>query len=338
MSNVFKKLRLCIIISLIVQGGGFFYLNNYLLTSSTTVKSQKVGDSTRSNKTSVSTFKVPSNATTINISYDASYISYYLNKELYVVNTKTCKSVNIPSSNGAKISFCKWLPDRNRMLIVETLNRNLSLSYYDVTQSQKSKVSDILMISSASTVKDIEASPLTNVIYIKVKNGYKYYSIYWVNIMKSRKKVVTNSEYIGNIQVIPHEDKMVYEDLTNSKVYATGPDHALNFGDSTKSCLLAIDNNDQVYIGNINSNNKIDKIHYGKLGGKWELFLLSTPISKDKLFVTGSGKVYINDKIKCTVTELKTNKETIYKGKFIQAYSDGIASLSDGNLVETPFN
>jgi len=114
------------------------------------------------------------------------------------VNTVTGKSVNVNSSDGVKISFYKWLPDRNRMLIVETKNRNLSLSYYDVSQSQKSKVSDILMISSASTVKTIEASPLTNVIYIKVKNGYKYYSIYWVNVIPctNEKKL---SLYLYNI-------------------------------------------------------------------------------------------------------------------------------------------
>ncbi|MBW9172661.1 hypothetical protein [Clostridium estertheticum] len=338
MKKVFKKMIILIIISLIVQSGGLFYLNNYFLTSNSALKSQKVGDSAQNKKTSVSTFKVPSDATAIEVSYDAGYISYYLNNQLYVVNTITSKSVNVSSSNGVKISFCKWLPDRNRMLVVETQNRNLSLSYYDVTQSQKSKVSDILMISSASTVKDIEVSPLTNVIYIKVKNGYKNYSIYWVNIMKSRKKIVTKSEYVGNIGVIPHEDKMVYENLTNNKVYATGPDHALNFSGSTKSCLLAIDNNDQVYVGNVNSSNKIDKIYYGKLGGEWKSLPLSAAVSKDNLFVTGSGKVYKNDKIKSMVTEIQTNKETTYKGTFLQSYSTGVASLSDGNLVKTPFN
>ena len=338
MKKVFSKLIICIIISLIVQSGGLFYLNNFLLTSSTTLKSQKVGDSATSDKVYVSKVNLPSNADTINVSYDAKYISYYLNNELYVVNTVTGNSVNVNPSNGARISFYKWLPDRNRMLIVETHERNLSLSYYDVTQAQKSSVSDILMISSASAVQDIEASPLTNVIYIKVKNGYKYYSIYWVNIMKTRKKVFTSSRYVGNIGVIPHVDKMVYEDLTNNEVYATGPNHALNFGGSTKSCLLSIDNNDQVYVGNVDSNNKIDKIHYGTVGGKWQLLSLNTQVSKDRLFVTASGKVYINDNSKGTVTEIKTSKITHYKGTFIQLYSDGIASLNDRNLVKTPFN
>lgn len=156
--------------------------------------------------------------------------------------------------------------------------------------------------------------------------------------MKSRKKVVTKSEYIGNIRVVPHEDKMVYEDLTNNKVYATGPDHVLNFGGSIKSCLLSIDNNDEVYVGDMDSNDKVDKIHYGKLGGNWKLFSLETPVSKNQLFVTGSGKIYLNDKIKCTVKEMQTSKETTYKGTFIQSYNNGIASLSGGSLVKTPFN
>ncbi|MBU3180178.1 hypothetical protein [Clostridium psychrophilum] len=338
MKKVFKKIIICIIISLIIQMSGLFYLNNYLLTSTTNVKSQKVADSNISNKVSVSKASIPSNATTINVSYDASYISYYLNNELYVVNTITGKSVNVSPSAGVRISFYKWLPDRNRMLIVETHERNLSLSYYDVTQSQKSKVSDILMISSASIVKDIEASPLTNVIYIKVKNGYKYYSTYWVNIMKSRKKIVTQSKYIGKIQVVPHVDKMVYEDLESNKVYATGPDHVLNFSGSTKSCLIAIDSNDKVYVGDVDSSNKIDKIYYGTLGGNWQSLSLKTPVSKDHLFVTASGKAYINDNIKRNVTELQTSKKTTYKGTLLQLYNNGIASLHDGNLVKTPLN
>ena len=338
MNKVFKKMIICIMISLIIQFAGLFYLNNSILTSDNNVKSHRITDSSTSNKVSVSKANVPSNATNINVSYDASYISYFLNDELYVVNTITGKSVNVSSSNGVKISFYKWLPDRNRMLIVETENRNLSLSYYDVTQLQKSKISDILMVNSTSTVKDIETAPLTNVIYIKVRNSYKNDSIYWVNIMKSRKKIITKTKYVGNIKVVPHEDTMVYEDLYNNKVYATGVDQALSFSGSTKSCLLAIDNNDKVYVGDLVNDTNIDKIYYGTLNGDWKSLPLDTPVSKDDLFVTASGKIYINDTTKGIVTELETKKETAYKGTFLQSYSVGIASISDGNLVKTPLN
>jgi hypothetical protein len=337
MKKVFKNMIICIIISLVVQIGGLFYLDNSFLASSATIKSQKVVDSSTSNKTFVSKVKVPDNATTINVSYDASYVSYYLNDALYVVNTITGKSVNISSSNGVKISFYKWLPDRNRMLIAETQNRNLSLSYYDVAESQKSNVTDLLMISSASKVKEIEAAPLPNVIYIKVANSATYDSIYWVNIMKTRKKIITQTQNIGKIKVIPHEDKMVYEDADNNKVYATGTNDPLSFIGSTKSCLLEIDNNDQVYIGDVDSSGNIDKIYYGTLKGSWQTIQLNTPVSKAHLFVTASGKVYIDDNLKGTVTESQTGTVTTYSGIFVQLYSNGVASLSDGNLVKTPF-
>ena len=337
MKKVLKKMMISIMVSFILQLCGFFYLNNSFLASNTAVKSQKVVDSSTSNKTLVSKANVPNNAKNINVSYDASYVSYYLSDVLYVVNTITGKSVNVGSSNGDIVSFYKWLPDRNRMLIVETKNRNLSLSYYDVAKSEKSNVTELLMVSSTSKVKDIEAAPLPNVIYIKVANSASYDSIYWVNIMKSRKKIVTKTENIGKIKVVPHEDKMLYEDSNNDKIYATEVSDALSFSGSTKLCLIQIDNNDQIYIGDVDSSNNIDKIYIGTLKGNWQTLKLDTPVSKTHLFVTVSGKAYINDNLKGLVREVRTLKETVYKGTFIQLYSDGIASLSDGNLVKTPF-
>lgn len=337
--KVLKKILICIIISVIVQMGGFFYLNNYFLTSNTAIKSKKVVDS--SNETSVTQVNVPNNAKTINVSYDGKYIAYYLNDVLYIVNTKTGKSVNVGFPEGVKVSFFKWLPDRNRVLIAEKENGNLSLSYYDVDKAQKNNITKLAMDSSIAEVNDIEAAPLPNVIYIKLSNGVKSNTIYFIDIMKAIKRINTKTNNIGNIEVVPHEDKMVYEDLTNNKVYATGINNALSFIGSTKSCLLDIASNDQVYIGDVDSNNNIDKIYFGTLKdstSSWQILQLNTPVGKDNLFVTASGKVYINDNLKGTVTEFQTGKKTAYKGVFLQSYNDGIASLSDGILVKTPFN
>jgi len=336
MKKKFKNLIICIVVSLIIQISGLLYLNNIFLASDATVKSQEVVDSI--NKDSVSKVSVPSKATNINVSYDASYVSYYSDDRLYVVNTITGERDVISSSNGVKVSFYKWLPDRNRMLIVETENRNLSLSYYDVAKSQKSKVTDILMVNSTSKVKDIEAAPLINVIYLKVSNGAKFDSIYWVNVMNSRKKIITKTQNLGNIEVVPHKDKMLYEDLDNNKVYATGATDALSLFGSTKSCLLGIDNNDQVYIGDVDSSNSIDRIYFGELNSRWQSITLNTPVSKADIFVTASGKIYTKDSSKGTVTEIQTGKETAYKGIFLQLYNDGIVSLNNRNLVKTPFN
>jgi hypothetical protein len=337
--KVFKNIILCIIISLIIQFSGLFYLNNYFLTSNGDVKSLKVVDP--NNKTSVSQINIPNNAKAINVSYNAGYISYFLNDELYVINTITGQSVNVSLSNGIKISFYKWLPDRNRILIAQTENRSLYLSYYDAAEMKKGNITDLLMVSSASKVKDIEAAPLPNVIYIKVSNSNENNSIYWVNIMESKKKIITETKNIGNIKAAPLEDKMVYEDLTNGKIYVTGINNALSFHGSARLRLLGIGDNDQVYIGNADSSNNIDKIYFGSFTDdtlNWQTLKLSTPIGKENIFVSDSGNVYINDNLKGTIKEPQTGKETFYKGKFLRLYIDGIASINDGILVKTSFN
>lgn len=337
--KVFKNIILCIVVSLTIQMAGFFYVNNYFLDLNASIVSQKVGDSSVNNKTaSNNETKVPSNAKSINTSYDASYIAYYLGDELYIVNTKTGKNTNVSFSKGVKISFYKWLPDRNRMLIAEKKTDTLSISYYDIDKAQKDSIADLGAFSPSVEVKDIEASPLTNVIYIKVANSVKSDAIYWVNIMKSKKIIPTETSNIGKIEVIPHEDKMVYEDITGNKVYVTGIRSALSFFGSTKTCLLETDNNDNIYIGNIDANNNIDKIFFGTLKentSSWKILQLGTLVSKENILVTASGKVYIKDNLKSILKEVKTGKEIAYRGIFLQAYSDGIASLSNGMFVKT---
>jgi hypothetical protein len=334
--KVFKNIIICIMISLIIQIGVLFYLNYYFLVSNASVKTKKVLDS--NNGASSSQINVPDNAINVSLSYDGSYIAYYLNDALYVFNTKSGKSIDVNFSDSAKISFYKWLPDRNRMLIAEKKNGNLSLSYYDVDKAQMDMISQLESFSSMAEVKDIEAAPLPNVIYTMVSTGDKRDVIYWINIMRSKKKIKTWANNIGNIRVIPHEDIMVYEDLTNNKVYSTGTNSALTFYDSPKLCLLGIDNNDQVYIGDMDSNNNIEKIYFGTLKestSNWQTLQLSTPVRKANLFVTASGKAYKNDDINGTITELQTGKETPYKGIFLQSYNDMVASISDGILVKT---
>jgi len=337
--RAFKNLIIWAMISLIIQMAGLFYLNNFLLASNNVVKSKKIENS--QNKKPDAEVKIPDDAKNINVSYDAKYVAYYANEILYVVNNQTGKTDNVSFTDGAKVSFYKWLPDRNRMLIAEKSSGNLSLSYYDVDKAQKDSISKITMADSESEVVDIEAAPLPNVIYIKVATSSNRNNIYWINIMKDKKRIETQSSNIGKIAVLPHDDKMVYESVTYGKVYVTGMENSLTFTGANKTCLLGIDSEDQVYIGNVNSDGKVTQIHYGTLKqntSSWQTVNLTSPASKKDLFVAGNGKVYINDNLKGTFTELKTGKVTIYKGIFLELYNNGIASINDGVFVKTVFN
>ncbi|MEI8217154.1 MAG: hypothetical protein WCF96_08640 [Eubacteriales bacterium] len=333
--RVIKNIIICIIISLIIQLSGLFYIDNFFLDSSFALKSQKIVDLMTNAK-----INIPNNALNINTSFDAAYIAYYLNNELFVVDTKSGKSTNLSYSNNIKVSFYKWLPDRNRILIAEKDKNNLSISYYDIDKGQMDNITKFPMLSSKSEVVDIVASPLINVIYIKVENGPQRVSVYWVNVMKSEKRISTRTNNIGNIEAIPHEDKMVYENLTDNMIYATGSRSALEFNGTTKLSLLKVDNNDMVYIGAIDNNNNINKIYFGTLNentASWGVLNFGIPVNRNNLFITASGAVYVNNNLKGTITDINTGKGLAYRGSFLQLYSDGIASLNKGTLVKTLF-
>jgi len=341
--KLFMRIFLWIMISLAVQCAALFYANNYLFASSTPIKTRKIVKSDL--KSLDAEIKVPENAKHVSVSYDARYLTYYDGDILKVVNVKTGEEKNVEFDEGVKVSLYKWLPDRNRMLIAEkeTSNRssNFKLAYYDVDKSVKEDIKELDWADKKAEVEDIQASPLTNIIYVKVANSGKRSSIYWINIMKEMKNVDTKESYmIGKIKVIPHEDNLLYEDLTYHKIYETGKDEPITIEGINTPSLLGVDDNDVVYIGDT-ENDKVSKIYYGNVkdqGNKFQVVDLKGSINKNDIFINEQGKIYVNDNLKGTVKEFGSGKEYTYQGTFIQMYNGGIISISNGKMVKTQFN
>ncbi len=341
--KIFMRIIIWVMISLTVQFAGLFYANNYLLASDdTSIKTKKVVKSDP--KKADAQINIPDNAKHINVSFDAKFLAYYDSDVLKVVNTKTGDEKKVEFGEGVQVSFYKWLPDRNRMLIAEkeTSNQasNFKLAYYDVDKDVKEDIKELDWADKKSEVEDIQASPLTNVIYVKVASSGKRSNIYWINIMKEMKKVDTRSYQIGKIRIIPHEDKLIYEDLTHHRIYTTGQDEPLAINGVNNPSLLGVDDNDNVYIGETESD-KVTKIFHGSIKeGKnsLETINLGVAVDKNDILITNQGKVYINDNFKGTVKEFGNGKEYKYSGSFVQMYNGGVISVSDGKLVKTLFN
>lgn len=341
--KIFRRIMIWILISLTVQFAGFFYINKYFLSSDTPIKAKKIVKS--DTKKPDAEVKIPDGADHVNVSFDARYVAYYDSSVLKVVDTKTGAEKSVEFNDGVKVSFYKWLPDRNRMLIAEKEDSkkasNIKLAYYDVDKGVKEDVKELDWADKKSEVEDIQAAPLTNVIYVKVANSGKRSSIYWINIMKEMKKVDTSSYMIGKIRVVPHEDKLVYEDLTYKKIYVTGKDEPLTIDGVNNPGLLGVDDDDKVYIGEVKEN-KVSKIYYGTIKeGKNDLQLIdlsNIAPNREDVYITPKGKIYINDNLKGTVKEMGSGKEYVYKGKFLQMYDGGVVSISDGKLSKTIFN
>ena len=261
-----KRIIIWIVVSLSLQCLVLFYVDHYFLATDSKVVTEKVDDD-KSEKIKNIDITVPANAKNILASYDAKYLSYYENEKLKIVNCKDGTIKDIEVNEGSKISFYKWLPDRNRMLLVEKKSydesSNLVLYYYDVTKGEKVKIKDLAWADTKSEVEDIQLSTLTGVTYVKVSSKGERSSIYRIDRMGSMTKANTIPNFVSNISLVRHEDKLIYEGLVYNKIYATGSDEAITVKGVDKLTLIGTDDDDNVYLGEL-KDKLISKIYYGK--------------------------------------------------------------------------
>lgn len=337
--KIFKKVVIWMIISLIVQFTGLFYINNYLLSSQTDIKAKKV---IRSGiKKSNVVINIPYYAKNISTSFDGRYVAYYDGNTIEIIDTETGYKKHVKFKKGIKVSFYKWLPDRNRMLIVEkqisNYSSNFNLEYFEVDKNIKENIKKLNGFNIGTEIDDIKESPLTNVIYIKMQSKGNRTSIYRVNIMSDMQKIKTNSYMIGNIGILSLKDKLIYEDSIYHNIYITGEEGHINIEGVKNPVLIGVDDNDRVYIGD-SQDNKVSSLYYGSADGdsrSYRNINLGTAVNKNDVYVVPSGKIYINDNLKGVVRDVMGGKEYIYHGKFIQMYNNGIISVSDGKLSKT---
>ena len=337
-----KRISIWIAISLSLQVLGLFYIDRYFLATDSKIIMKKV-DENKSEKVKNIDITVPDNVENILVSYDAKYLSYYENDKLNIVNSKDGSVKNIEVEEGIKISFYEWLPDRNRMLLVEKksfdTSSNLVLYYYDVAKSEKVKVKDLAWGDTKAEVEDIQLSTLTGVTYVKVSNKGQRSSIYRIDRMGNMTKTNTIPNFVTNIALVRHEDKLIYEGLVYNTIYTTSNNEPINIKDVEKLTLVGTDDDDNVYLGEL-KDNYISKIYYGKTSQnteEWEVFNLQMPSERNDLFVTSSGKVYQNDALRGVIKEINSGTLTSYEGKLLQLYTKGIVSLVNNKISFVSF-
>lgn len=328
-----------ICISLILQLGGLVFLDRYYLNSDSTIKSIKI-DTKKDQKEKENPVDIDESGTDKKFSFDGRYLAYFNQDDLYVLSTSDGKIKNVEKNPKIKILYYNWLNDRNRMLIAEREKgddgQTIQLSYYDVSKDEKQKIVDLDDVSLSANIDQIKASTLTNVIYIKVSNNGRS-SIYRIDINHNLNKVAKITTKVGNIEVVPHEDRLVYDDEVNGSILATSPNVRLNF--DSRSKLLAVDSEDIVYIGQINDE-KITKICYGKLDeptSQWKVVELGEPVDKNNIHITQNGAIFVNDSFKGEVRDVLQGKVFKYSGHFLDIYDEGIGSVHDGKLYKTLF-
>lgn len=340
MSKVLKHITIWICISLAIQFSVLYYINKNYLKTETSFKIRKV-EAKEPKKTEIS-INIPGDAEQVKASYDGNYISYCENGIIKVVNTINGQEKSVSAADGNKISMYKWLPDRHRIIIAEKAasnsKGNIELKYYDSSKDVKDDIEKITWSDDESQVQDIQVSPITNLMFIKIKRDAENSNIYEVNAMNEVSKVNTTSN-LGNIKILPHEDELIYENSYNHTIQTTNKNHSIAFKDIQSPVILGSDSNDNIYIGNF-TNGKIDKIYCGSPQNstdQWQVLNVSEPFSENDIYVSESGEIYINSNLKGQIKSLRGNKITSYAGNLLQMTDKVIISNDNGKLVKTAY-
>lgn len=336
--KVFKKIIAWAILSIILQVGGLYVLDNFVFKHSSDFESKKI--EIEKDKTKGINAAIPSDAEKVNISYDGKYLTYNKDGKLYIQDTKTGTDTEVTTENGGEILYHKWLSDRDRLIMAKKVEKDgevqIQLVAYTPKNSSETVVSEICTYQKDMEVRKVSESTITGVYYIDIYKGGLKNTVYRIDINDTLTKVSLKTNVLGNMQVIPHEDRLIYEDKVNGKFFVTSPNKQLTFNSNKKLTLLGIDRKDVVYMGELNGD-KITSILYGKISedtSTWKKITLDTVVSGDDLYFSNESEILINDNLKGSVKNLTTGNEIEYEGKLIQIKEDFIATVdNNGKLV-----
>jgi hypothetical protein len=336
--KVSKKIIAWAILSIILQVGVLYVLNNFVFKLSSDFQSKKI--EIQKDKTKDINATIPTDAEAINVSYDGKYLTYNENNNLYIQDTKTGTNTKVTTENEGNILYYKWLSDRDRLIIAKKVEEDgeykIKLVTYSPKDSSETTVSNICTYQKDMEVKKVSESTITGVYYIDIYKGGLKSTVYRIDINDTLTKISLQTNVLGNMQVIPHEDRLIYEDKVNSKFFATSPNKQLTFNSNKNLTLLGIDRKDVIYMGELNGD-KIASIVYGKVSedtSTWKKVTLDSVVNSDDLYFSNESEILINDNLKGSVKNLTTGNEIEYEGKLIQIKEDFIATVdSSGKLV-----
>ncbi|AOR25062.1 dipeptidyl-peptidase IV [Clostridium taeniosporum] len=337
-----KKIVVWVMLSLILQTSVLYILNNYVCVNSSEFKSKK----SNINKYTSKDIKgsIPSDVKNVNLSYDGKYMTYLREKTLNIEDTRTGKSNEFKTENNEVVMCYTWLNNRNIIAIVEKVKKDgrekIQLITYDVKNDSKTFVQVICRYKENLEVENITTSVLTGVFYIHINKNRIQSMIYRIDRNNDLSEIDINAEVVDNMKAIQHEDRLVYENKLNNKIFATTPNKQLKFNSNNKLKLLDIDKNDVIYVGEINGDD-ITSVTYGKINediSTWKKLNIDSPTNKDQLYCNNENQILINNNLEGYVKNLVNGKKVDYDGKFIQIIKDFIVSIDgDGKLIYIPY-
>ena len=213
--NVFKKIIAWAMLSIILQVSGLYVLNNFVFKHTSEFKSKTMEVAKKDTKKDIKA-TISTTAKDVSISYNGKYLSYKENENLYLQDSKTGTSTEVKTENGGTILYYDWLQDRDILVMAEKIEKDgkskIQIVTYDAKNSYEKVVKEICTYQENMIVKKITASVFTNVFYVDIDKGGLKNIVYRIDRNNDMKEVTLKSYILGNLQVIPHADRLIYED------------------------------------------------------------------------------------------------------------------------------
>lgn len=335
--KMFKKFIAWAILSVMLQFAGFYILENTVFKNTSEFSSQDLD--LNKDKTENINGTVPSGAEQIVISYSGKYLTYVQNGKLFVEEAESGTTQEVVTQDNGEIIYHKWLSDRNRLIIAEKVVKDgtevIQLITYDPKDNSEIVVRTICNYQENMEINKISASVLTGVYYIDVYKGNMKSILYRIDRNDNLTRVDVRADVLGNMEVIPREDRLIYEDKINNKFYITNPNNKLIFNSNKNLGLLGIDKEGVIYVGELDGE-KVTSIIYGRADedtSTWNKIDLQDVINKNDVYFSEKSEILVNHNLEGKVKNLMTGMELAYEGKLIEIKEDFIATVdNEGKL------
>jgi len=192
--------------------------------------------------------KLENDIQSLQFAFNNKYYTYLKDSKIYINYTKNGENHTIIEEDE-EICYYKLLEDKNRIIYItssdySSTRTKLDIKTYEIENKSKNEFKTFY-INNFSKVKDMNMSPLTNMIYINVetKNSYKTSnSIYKVTLFNDI-SLVRSSMIIDKMIPLQHKDYIYYQD-DEYNVYFSSGSYSL-FKSEVE--MIGIDQDDQMY-------------------------------------------------------------------------------------------
>ena len=338
--KVLKRIITWAMLSIMMQLAGLTFLDQVVFTHSSEFEEKEIKPTQKQDVK----IKLPTSAEDISTSYNGKYLKYIDDDKLMVIATRSSETKEVKVDEGAEILFSKWMPRDNYIIIAEKVNISSTDSVIKIIgyNPRNSSVTNIISDSSelctyqnGMKIDDIVSST-SGTKYIGVSRDGFNSQIYRVDINDNLRALPLKIPSIGTIKVFPHKDEVIYEDNLNKIFYSytNSENSELNINDVSYISLLSLDENDNMYVGEMEGD-KISKIIYGTLDSSmdnWDVIELEKYKNPRDIYITTKGDVFVNDNLTGKVTNLHNGDTITYEGMFIEMTDRVIITSSNGTI------